>query len=108
MNACIGLGLAVGACALTALASGAERKLYVEEFRDRMAGGWMGQNVGVAYGAPTEGRRNGEAFFTEAEIPKWTPERIFNTFEQDDLYVEFTFLETLVKRGIDVGCREAQ
>ena len=101
------LTVAVGAYVLTMCADGAERKLYVEEFRDRMAGGWMGQNVGVAYGAPTEGRRNGEAFFKAAEIPKWTPERIFNTFEQDDLYVEFTFLETLVKRGIDVSCREA-
>ena len=98
---------AVGACALTLLGDGSARKLYVEDYRDRMAGAWMGQSVGVAYGAPTEFRKNGEAYFTDAEIPKWTPERVNNTFQQDDLYVEMTFLATLDARGIDVGTRAA-
>ena len=101
------LTVAAGACALAMCADGAERKLYVEEFRDRMAGAWMGQSVGVAYGAPTEFRKNGEAFFTDEEIPKWSPERVNNTFVQDDLYVEMSFLATMEKHGIDVGCRAA-
>ncbi|MCQ2389414.1 MAG: ADP-ribosylglycohydrolase family protein [Kiritimatiellae bacterium] len=87
-------------------AEAADRKIYVEEYRDRMAGAWLGQSVGVAYGAPTEFRKKGE-LVTDDMIPAWKPERVNNTFQQDDLYVEMSFLETLEKRGVDVGAREA-
>jgi len=91
---------------VTFVVCAAERKLYVEEFRDRMAGAWIGQSVGVAYGAPTEFRKKGE-LVTDDLVPAWKPERVNNTFQQDDLYVEMSFLETLEKRGVDVGAREA-
>ena len=31
-----------------------ERRITVSEFRDKMKGGWIGQMVGVGWGAPTE------------------------------------------------------
>jgi len=95
------LGFAAALCA-----EAADRKIYVEEYRDRMAGAWLGQSVGVAYGCPTEFRKKGE-LVTDDMIPAWKPERVNNTFQQDDLYVEMSFLETLEKRGVDVGPREA-
>ena len=36
------------------------RRLPVAEYRDRMAAGWIGQVVGVGWGAPTEFRFKGE------------------------------------------------
>ena len=87
-------------------AATAERRMSVAEFRDRMAGAWLGQSVGVAYGAPTE-FRHVERTVPDDLMPVWKPEQVNNTFEQDDLYVEMTFLRTLETRGLDVGCREA-
>ena len=37
-------------------AEGAVRRLPVKEYRDKMKAGWIGQIVGVSWGAPTEGR----------------------------------------------------
>ena len=34
----------------------AYRKISVEEYRDKMQGGWIGQIAGVCWGAPTEFR----------------------------------------------------
>ena len=83
-----------------------ERRLAVEDFRDRMQGAWIGQSVGVAYGWPTEFRYKG-VLVPEAKMPVWKPEAINETFSQDDLYVEMTFIDTLVRRGIDVTSRDA-
>ena len=84
----------------------AERTIPVEEFRDRMMGAWLGQSAGVAYGAPTEFRYNG-AIVPADKMPVWKPELVNNTFVQDDLYVEMTFLDTLLKRGLNVTTRAA-
>ena len=32
------------------------RRLPVQEFRDKMKAGWIGQIIGVSWGAPTEGK----------------------------------------------------
>ena len=32
------------------------RKISIEEYRDKMKGGWIGQIAGVCWGAPTEFR----------------------------------------------------
>jgi hypothetical protein len=40
------------------------------------------------------------------EVPEWRPEMV-NQFEQDDLYVEMTFLRTLQMYGFDVPIRQA-
>jgi hypothetical protein len=51
-------------------------------------GGWAGQMIGVSFGAPTEFKSNGKII--EGDLPAWTPDRIENAIDQDDLYVEMT------------------
>ena len=48
----------IGSLALPpARAAGQEfRRLPVKEYRDKMKAGWIGQIIGVSWGAPTEGR----------------------------------------------------
>jgi len=85
---------------------GRERKISVAEFRDRMAGAWIGQSVGVTYGAPTEFKAKGR-ILEDGELPAWSPEAVNGTFSQDDLYVEMTFLRTLETRGTAVTAADA-
>ena len=59
------------------------RSISVAKYRDKMAGAWIGQSVGVAYGWPTEFRKNGELFDWD-KLPVWKPELINETFSQDD------------------------
>lgn len=82
------------------------RRLPLTVYRDRMAGGWIGQMAGVAWGAPTEFRYR-ERIIPEAEMPKWQPRLINDAFDQDDLYVEMTFLRSLEQYGLDVSIRQA-
>ena len=82
------------------------RTISVEDYRDKMAGGWFGQIIGVTYGAPTEFKKAG-TLFEDKELPVWTDATANNCFGQDDLYVEMTFLNSLDKRGIDVSSRKA-
>ena len=65
---------------------------------DKVRGGWAGQMIGVAFGAPTEFKSNGK--INEAEL-EWTPDMIENTIHQDDLYVEMTFAEVMDRVGLD-------
>ena len=81
------------------------RRLPVSEYRDKMAGGWIGQMAGVGWGGPTEFRWRGE-IIPEDKMPEWKPEMI-NQFHQDDIYVEMTFLRTLEVHGWDVSIRQA-
>ena len=81
------------------------RKIAVETYRDKMAGGWVGQLIGVAIGAPTEFAFSG-IMVPEENVPTWKPEMI-NQFGQDDIYVEMTFLRTLEKYGRKVSVRQA-
>jgi hypothetical protein len=84
----------------------AVRRLPVQDYRDRMMGGWIGQIVGVSLGAPTEFHHSGE-IVPEGEVPKWSEEMVNNAFGQDDLYVEMTFLRTLEQYGLDASIRQA-
>ena len=100
--------LALLAATVVSVAIGqTERRISVADFRDRMAGAWIGQSVGVSYGWPTEFKFCGKLIPPEKMPPKWTPETINETFAQDDLYVEMTFLDTLDRRGIGVSSRLA-
>jgi len=91
---------------IDASASAAEfRRLSVEEYRDKMAGGWLGQMAGVGWGGPTEFKWKG-AIIPAESVPEWNPGRI-NQFNQDDIYVEMTFLRTLELHGWDVSIRQA-
>jgi len=92
--------------ALPAIAADTEyRRLPVAEYEAKMKAGWIGQMAGVGWGAPTEFRWTSE-IIPEDKVPKWTPEMV-NQFEQDDIYVEMTFLRTLELYGIDVSIRQA-
>ena len=99
--------LAVGCLLFTASAASAAefRRLPVETYRDKMAGGWIGQMCGVGWGAPTEFKWNGKIIPAD-KMPVWKPEMV-NQFNQDDIYVEMTFLRTLEKYGWDCSIRQA-
>jgi hypothetical protein len=56
--------------------------------------------IGVSYGAPTEFRYRGE-IIPEDKLPQWRPDRIANSINQDDLYVDMTFAQVLDDKGID-------
>lgn len=112
------------------------RTLSLEEYEDKVAGGWLGQAIGVLWGEDTEGKWQGEivpfdldewyrikmelksevwaAMQTEGwsawaklgeyarDWDNWetyTPEQMSN---QDDLYIEFLFLHSIQKYGLDV------
>ena len=81
------------------------RRISVEDYRDKMAGAWLGQMAGVGWGFPTEFEFLSE-IIPEDKMPVWTPETI-NQFDQDDLYVEMTFMKSLEDYGFDVTSRQA-
>jgi hypothetical protein len=81
------------------------RRLSVAEYRDKMAAGWIGQMAGVGWGGPTEFKWKGE-IIPEEKMPEWAPEKI-NQYNQDDIYVEMTFLRTLELYGMDCTIRQA-
>ena len=93
-------------CAVLAFAAGGEaRRLPVAEYRDKMKAGWIGQMVGVGWGAPTEFHWKGQ-IIPEDKMPAWRPKMV-NQFRQDDIYVEMTFLRSLEEHGLDVSLRQA-
>lgn len=99
--------LMVGAGTAFAQADAAQspRKLSLDEFRDRMKAAWVGQMAGVGWGAPTEFRFEGRTI-PDKSVPAWTPETV-NQYEQDDLYVEMTFVRSLEEYGPEVPIRQA-
>jgi hypothetical protein len=91
-------GLLLSSCGRT-------RRITAEEYVDRMKAGWVGQMAGVGWAAPTEFRAQSR-ILDAGEVPAWRPESV-NQFNQDDLYVEMTFLRTLEQYGLDVPIRQA-
>jgi hypothetical protein len=75
------------------------RTISRSALHDKIAGGWAGQMIGVSFGAPTEFRSNGK--INEGALPAWTPDRVSNSLEQDDLYVDMTFAKVLDEKGLD-------
>lgn len=65
---------------------------------DKIRGGWAGQMIGVAYGAPTEFKSNGK--IGEWDLT-WKDGMLENTIHQDDLYVEMTFAKVMDDFGLD-------
>lgn len=88
-----------------ALAEEDVRRLPMKQYVNRMKAGWLGQMAGVGWGAPTEFKWQEEVIPPE-EVPRWTPDMI-NQFQQDDLYVEMTFLRTLEQHGPRPPIRQA-
>jgi hypothetical protein len=77
-----------------------QTRIPLAELRDRIRGGWAGQMIGVSYGAPTEFRYN-ERIIPKDELPKWTPDKVRNSLNQDDLYVDMTFAKVLDDKGLN-------
>ena len=110
----------------------------MEEYADKVAGGWMGQAIAVLWGQWTEGKWQGEMvpfdledwYRINPEINEkaraiedrqerrdflkkhindkgnweiWTPDKMS---DQDDLYIEFLFLYSIMKNGLDVTATE--
>ncbi|MEM1140993.1 MAG: ADP-ribosylglycohydrolase family protein [Pseudomonadota bacterium] len=82
-----------------------DRRISVSEYREKVKAGWIGQMAGVGWGFPTEFRWLGEIIPAD-KVPEWEPEMV-NVFDQDDLYVEMTFLRTLEEYGFDVPIKQA-
>ena len=87
------------------LATGSVRSITVADYVDKMKAGWVGQMAGVGWGGPTEFKYKGE-IIPEDKMPQWKPELI-NQFQQDDIYVEMTFMRTLELYGFDCSIRQA-
>jgi len=81
------------------------RRLSAKDYTDKMKAGWIGQMVGVGWGAPTEFRFKG-TIIPQDKMPEWKPELV-NQFKQDDLYVEMTFLRTMELHGLNASMRQA-
>jgi hypothetical protein len=114
------------------------RQITLEDYEDKVAGGWLGQAIAVLWGQWTEGKWQGEMvpfdleewYKIDPEIQEkaraikdrkerreffrkhindknnwveWTPERMS---DQDDLYIEFMFLYSIMKYGLDVTATE--
>ena len=69
-----------------------------DELRDKIAGGWAGKMIGVAYGGPKEFRAKGETYEKEIE---WKPSFVAQSLRQDDIYVQLSFMMAMDKYGID-------
>jgi hypothetical protein len=105
LNSMLSLGAAVLAL-LPAARADEVRRISLKEYRDKMKGGWVGQMAGVTWGAPTEFKFKDQIIPVE-KIPVWRPAMINDAFNQDDLYVEMTFLRTLEQYGLNVSIRQA-
>jgi hypothetical protein len=96
-----------------AVASRAEAqttRLSLEELKDKIAGGWAGQTIGVTYGGPTEFRYNGTMIQPYEPIP-WYDGYLLETFQKtpglyDDIYMDLTFVEVLEEKGLDAGASD--
>ena len=94
----------VGVCILSLAGAGVRaaeapaRRMSRAVLEDKVRGGWAGQMIGVAFGAPTEFHSNGKILEGELQC---TPDMIANTIHQDDLYVEMTFAEVMDRIGLD-------
>ena len=86
-------------------AKAAVRRLPVKMFRDKMQGAWIGQMIGVGWGQPTEFKVKGE-IMPDERMPPWDPKMV-NQHNNDDCYVEMTFMKTLEDYGLDVSIRQA-
>ncbi|MEI6175888.1 MAG: ADP-ribosylglycohydrolase family protein [Verrucomicrobiota bacterium] len=102
----LGLWVTLLAVNVQAVESPACRRISVQDYRDKMKAGWIGQIAGVSWGAPTEFKYRSK-IMPEGVMPKWLPCMINDAFAQDDLYVEMTFLRTMEQYGLDCSIRQA-
>lgn len=82
------------------------RRLPIATYRQKMKAGWLGQMIGVAFTSPTEFRYL-STIMPEEDVPKLHPGLINESFTEDNLYVEMTFLKTLETYGMDASSAQA-
>ena len=92
--------ICVTVCACGDSPGAGHERITIEELRDKIAGGWAGQMIGVSFGGPTEFRHR-ESIIPESELPEWDPEKVRDSIRQDDLYVDMTFAQVLDDKGLD-------
>ena len=63
------------------------KTLTIDQMQDKIAGGWAGKMIGVAYGAPTEFRARGETYEKDLQ---WDPSFVAGSLRQDDIYVQLS------------------
>ncbi|MCC6142823.1 MAG: ADP-ribosylglycohydrolase family protein, partial [Candidatus Hydrogenedentes bacterium] len=84
---------------IASVASAAETGTISEaDLINHIKGGWAGQMIGVTVGTPAEFQSVGEMY---TKPIKWDPADLDVVFEQDDLYVEMTFMRVLEEKGLD-------
>lgn len=87
-------------------------RLSKDQYLDKCEGAWAGQMIGVAYGGPTEWAPGCEGFIYTGRpnldaLQEWKPELIQKALNQDDLYVEMTFLRALEDHGLSITYEQA-
>ncbi len=101
---------AVTALAVTAAVvcrgAASERRIPVDEWRDKMQAAWIGKMSGVGLGIATEFRYS-HRIVPDSMMPVWRPETVNEGYNQDDMYLSLYSLRTLDRRGLDVSPREA-
>ena len=80
-------------------------ELSKEKYLDKCRGAWAGQMIGVCFGAPYEFRFNGRPVMEK--LREWSPDLVRTAINQDDCYVEMTFLMSIEKYGIDITSQQA-
>lgn len=102
----IGHGAAVIVLSAAACAFASDlRPLSKARYLDKCKGAWAGQMIGVCFGGPTEFKYCGKTI--TGDLPAWTPSRIAGAINQDDCYVEMTFLSAIEKHGLDLSFEQA-
>ena len=86
-------------------AAGKDRRITVKQYVEKMKAGWIGQIFGVSWGYPTEGKF--KTIIPLDKVPPFKEDWVNGAFDQDDLYVEMTFLRTLEQYGFDAPIRQA-
>jgi ADP-ribosylglycohydrolase len=89
---------------LVAQARPAARRIPLSELRDRVAGGWAGQMIGVSFGAPTEFHALAKTI--DGDLPHWKPDNVSGAIDQDDLYVDMTFARVLDEKGLSATSQD--
>lgn len=74
-------------------------------FVDKCKGALAGQMIGVTFGAPTEFQAVGSPII--GALPKWEPANVKDALNQDDCYVEMTFLKALEDSGLELSPEQA-
>lgn len=104
LGVCLGLGLAVP---LNAQQMPVKGKVVIskERLKDKIKGGWAGQNIGVTFGGPTEFQYCGKTMPDSIPIAWYDgymkKTMIGNPGLYDDLYMDLIFVDVFRKLGLN-------